>query len=86
MFLLSLCIINYELCHEDVRSGCIAPLFLNSALDGGEWSSSRPGHFTSRGNRPPGTHWTGGWVDRSGCCREEKILPLPGLEPRPSSL
>jgi hypothetical protein len=34
--------------------------FLTSALDGGEWSVSRPGRFipTERG---PGTHSTGGW-------------------------
>jgi hypothetical protein len=34
---------------------------LTSALDGGEWSASRPGCFTSRG-RAPATHWIGGWV------------------------
>jgi hypothetical protein len=34
---------------------------LTSALDGGEWSASRPGHFTPR-ERVPGTHWIGGWV------------------------
>jgi hypothetical protein len=39
-------------------SGCI---FLTSALDGGEWSASRPGHFTLM-ERAPGTHWIGGWV------------------------
>jgi hypothetical protein len=32
-----------------------------SALDGGEWSASRPGRFTA-GERAPGTHWIGGWV------------------------
>jgi hypothetical protein len=32
---------------------------LISALDGGEWSDSRPGRFTSR-ERAPGTHWIGG--------------------------
>jgi len=31
------------------------------ALDGGEWSASHPGRFTSR-EREPGTHCTGGWV------------------------
>jgi hypothetical protein len=36
---------------------------LTSALDGGEWSASRPGHFTPRG-KAPFTHWIGGWV---GC-------------------
>jgi hypothetical protein len=35
--------------------------FLTSALDGGEWSASRPGSFTPR-ERAPGTHWIGGWV------------------------
>jgi hypothetical protein len=35
---------------------------LTSALVGGEWSTSRPGRFTP-GERAPGTHWTGGWVD-----------------------
>jgi hypothetical protein len=37
--------------------------FLTSALDGGEWSGSRPGRFTPR-ERAPGTHWIGGWVGR----------------------
>jgi hypothetical protein len=34
---------------------------LTSALDGGEWSASRTGRFTST-ERAPGTHWIGGWV------------------------
>jgi hypothetical protein len=34
---------------------------LNSALDGDEWSASRPGRFTPK-ERAPGTHWIGGWV------------------------
>jgi hypothetical protein len=34
---------------------------LTSALDGGEWSASRPGRFTPR-ERAPGIHWIGGWV------------------------
>jgi hypothetical protein len=34
---------------------------LTSALDGGEWSASRPSHFTLR-EGVPGTHWIGGWV------------------------
>jgi hypothetical protein len=32
-----------------------------SALDGGEWSASRPGRFNPR-KRAPGTHWKGGWM------------------------
>jgi hypothetical protein len=35
--------------------------FLTSALDGDEWSASRPGRFTPR-ERVPSTHWIGGWV------------------------
>jgi hypothetical protein len=35
---------------------------LTSALDGGEWSASRPCRFTPR-ERAPGYHWKGGWVD-----------------------
>jgi hypothetical protein len=38
-----------------------APPFLTSALDGGEWSASRPDRFTP-GERSPGTHWIGGLV------------------------
>jgi len=39
---------------------------LTSALDGDEWSASRPGRITHR-QRAPGTHWIGGWVGpRSG--------------------
>jgi len=40
---------------------CRSTHSLTSALDGGEWSASRPGRFTSR-ERAPGTHWIGGWV------------------------
>jgi hypothetical protein len=40
-------------------SGGIAPAFLSSALDGGEWSASRPSRFNPKetGRR---THWIGG--------------------------
>jgi hypothetical protein len=34
-------------------------IFLTSALDGGEFSASRPGRFTP-GERAPGTHWIRG--------------------------
>jgi hypothetical protein len=44
------------------ESGGIAPLIrLTSALDGGEWSASRPCRFTPR-ESAPGTHWIGGSV------------------------
>jgi hypothetical protein len=57
----SLCLINYVPCHEDMwGSGGKAPLFLTLALDG-EWSASRPGHFTL-GEKAPNTHRIGGRV------------------------
>jgi hypothetical protein len=37
--------------------------FFDSALDGGEWSASRPGRYTPR-ERAPCTPWIGGWVGR----------------------
>jgi hypothetical protein len=60
-------------------------IFLTSALVGGEWSTSRPIRFTP-GERVPGTHWIGGWVDlRAGLDDREKgkFLTLPELELRP---
>jgi hypothetical protein len=57
-------------------------IFLTSALVTGEWSTSRPGE------RAPGTHWIGGWVDlRAGLddLEKRKFLTPPGLELRPLS-
>jgi hypothetical protein len=62
-------------------------IFLTSALVGGEWLASLHGRFTP-GEKAPGTHWIGGWVDpRAGLDNVEKrkFLPLPGLELRPLS-
>jgi hypothetical protein len=62
-------------------------IFLTSALVGGEGSTSRPGRFNP-GERAPGTHWIGHWVDpRSGLddLEKRKFLTLPGLELRPLS-
>jgi hypothetical protein len=39
----------------------IAPSFLISAVDGGEWSPSRPGRFNA-GEITSGTHCIGGWL------------------------
>jgi hypothetical protein len=39
----------------------IAPPFLTSALDGGEWSASRPCRLNP-GKGAACTHWIGGWV------------------------
>jgi hypothetical protein len=49
--------------HEGVLGewSCISTQSLTSTLDGGEWSSSRPGRFTPR-ERDPSTHWIGGWM------------------------
>jgi hypothetical protein len=60
-------------------------VFLTSALDGEEWSASRPGRFTLR-ERDPGTHWIEGWVDPGaglGTLVKRKIPSpyLPGPEP-----
>jgi hypothetical protein len=42
-------------------SGGIAPRIFDLALDGSEWSASRPGRFIPR-KRALGTLWIGGWV------------------------
>jgi hypothetical protein len=58
--------------------------FLTSALAGSEWSFSRPGRFIP-GERAPGIHWIGGWVEtRAGLDEVEKrkFLTLPGFELR----
>jgi hypothetical protein len=58
------------------------PIFLTSALAGGEWSASRPCRFNPR-ESAPGIHLTGGWVGPiAGLDDVEKILTLPGLELR----
>jgi hypothetical protein len=60
----------------------LTPVFLTSALVGGEWSASRPGRIY------PGTHWIGGLVGpRAGLDDVEnlKFLALPGLGLRPLS-
>jgi hypothetical protein len=51
--------------------------FFTSALAAGEWSASLPGHFTP-GERAPGTHWIGGWVNpRADLDDEEKKIRGP---------
>jgi hypothetical protein len=60
-------------------------IFLISAQAGGEWSVSRSGRFNP-GERAPGTHWIGSWVDpRAGLNKVEKktFLTLEGPELRP---
>jgi hypothetical protein len=59
-------------------------LLLNSAMDGGEWSGSRSGRFTSE-ERTPATHWLWDWVlPRADLgdwttWRTEKYLTLRGV-------
>jgi hypothetical protein len=79
-----LVLINEAAGHGDVwKRGCIAPLFLNLALDGGEWLASRYCRFNTK-NKAPGTHYVGGWVCprvRSVYYWEHKnlmLLPNPG--------
>jgi hypothetical protein len=43
------------------EGGGIGLTFLTSELDGGDWSGSRPGRFTTD-EIAPGTHWIGGCV------------------------
>jgi hypothetical protein len=58
--------------------------FLTSALDGGEWSASRPGRFTLR-ERAPGTHWTRGWMcpRTSLYTMAKRKIPTPCRESNP---
>jgi hypothetical protein len=58
--------------------------FLTCALTGVDCSVSRSVWFTP-GERAPGTHWKGGWVNpRAGLdyFEKRKFLTLPGLELR----
>jgi hypothetical protein len=49
---------------------------LTSALDGCEWSASRPGRFNS-GERTFSKHWIGGWVGpKGGLDTVEKICDV----------
>jgi hypothetical protein len=61
------------------ESGGIAPQFLTSVLDGGEWSASRPGRFT-KGESPRYSldRRLGGPQSQSGRNVEEKNLSSAG--------
>jgi hypothetical protein len=59
---------------------------LTSALDGSEWSASRPGLFTPR-ERAPGAHWIGGWVGpRAVLDTVVKRSPSPHRESNPRTM
>jgi hypothetical protein len=65
--------------------------YRSSILDIGtrrKWSALRYGYFTPGEIIPPGIHCTGGWVGlRAGLgpVEKRKLLPLLGIEPRPSN-
>jgi hypothetical protein len=62
-------------------------IFLTSALVGGEWSASRPGHSTPE-EIAPDTHWIGGWVGPRvdlDDVERRNFFTLPELELRPLS-
>jgi hypothetical protein len=62
--------------------------FLTSALEGGEWSASRPGRALPPGKEPPvPIVQEAGWAPEPVWTQrlEENPLPLSGIEPRPSS-
>jgi hypothetical protein len=64
----------------------ITPAFLTSALDGGEWSASRPCRFPLW-ERVPGIHWIEGWVSpRAGPDAVEKRKILHCRESNPGRL
>jgi hypothetical protein len=56
---------------------------LTPALDGGEWSVSRPGRFNPR-ERAPGTYWIGGWLDPRAVLDAvvKRKIPCPRWEPK----
>jgi hypothetical protein len=57
---------------------------LISALDGGEWSASRPGRFIPT-ERVPGTPWLGGWVGPRAVLDAvvKRKIPIPRRESNP---
>jgi hypothetical protein len=69
-------------------SGGIAPTFLTSTLDGGEWQASRPNRFIP-GEIAPGTQKIGGWVGPRACLatvEKRKTCPCLNSSPgRPAS-
>jgi hypothetical protein len=60
--------------------------YLTSAIDGGEWSASRPGRFTAK-EKDPGTPWLGGWVGPRAVLDAvvKRRIPSPRRESNPST-
>jgi hypothetical protein len=71
-----------------VRRGGIAPTFLTLALEGGEWSASRPGRALPPGEEPPvPTVQEAGWAPEpvwTQKAEENSSIPS-GIEPRSPS-
>jgi hypothetical protein len=62
-------------------------VFLTLALYACEWSASRPCRFPPK-EIVPGSPWIGGWVGQRpslDATEKRRMLPLAGIEPRPSS-
>jgi hypothetical protein len=61
---------------------------LISALDGGQWSASRPAPFNPK-ERDPGTQWIEGWVgpraDLDVVVKRKIPIPCRDSKPRSSS-
>jgi hypothetical protein len=51
---------KYNVMHYEVEGKLHA--FLTSALNGGEWSDSCPGHFTAQEKNPSTTGWEAEWA------------------------
>ena len=54
-------------------------LSLTSGLDGGTWSTPRPGRFTPQGKKP-GTHCVGSWMGPRAGWTGEKNLASTGIQ------
>jgi hypothetical protein len=82
---LSLCF-NWAPRHEGVLGEWMysSTHSLTSALDGSEWSASRPGRFTPR-ERAPCTHWIGDWVGPRAVLDAvvKRKIPSPRRETNP---
>jgi hypothetical protein len=82
---LSLCF-NWAPRHEGVlrKRRYTSTHSLTSALDGGEWSASRPGRFTPK-ERASGTHWIGGWMGPRAVldAMVKRKIPSPRRESNP---
>jgi hypothetical protein len=61
MVKLSLCLVKHHAMKTYVGVEVELHTILVSAIHGGEWSVSRPGHFNIR-ERAPDIPWIGGWM------------------------